>query len=142
MYDWPGNVRELERLIERAVALAESDRIELDDLPPRVRGDYAEVLGAVAGATASRCGRGAAATRGWCSTAAAVTSAQACRVLDISYHTLEAYLCYPDRHAADPSKPWPAWITSTSNPRLNARHATPLPEPRRGEGPAPAHDTK
>ena len=43
-YDWPGNVRELERLIERAVALADTDVIELDDLPPRVRGDYAAVL--------------------------------------------------------------------------------------------------
>ena len=36
-YDWPGNVRELERLIERAVALTESEVIELDDLPPTVR---------------------------------------------------------------------------------------------------------
>ena len=44
LYDWPGNVRELERVIERAVALAESTSIELDDLPPRVRGDYGEVL--------------------------------------------------------------------------------------------------
>src|SRR5207247_2934443 len=34
-YDWPGNVRELERLIERAVALTESEVIELDDLPPK-----------------------------------------------------------------------------------------------------------
>ena len=33
IYDWPGNVRELERLIERAVALTETDTIELDDLP-------------------------------------------------------------------------------------------------------------
>ena len=32
VYDWPGNVRELERLMERAVALAESDVVELEDL--------------------------------------------------------------------------------------------------------------
>src|SRR5436190_15521557 len=38
LHRWPGNVRELERVIERAVALAESARIELDDLPPQVRG--------------------------------------------------------------------------------------------------------
>src|SRR5579862_1662222 len=38
-YDWPGNVRELERLIERTVALARSDVIELDDLPPALRGE-------------------------------------------------------------------------------------------------------
>jgi DNA-binding NtrC family response regulator len=44
-YGWPGNVRELGRLMERAVALAETERIELDDLPPQVRGQCAEVLG-------------------------------------------------------------------------------------------------
>ena len=42
-YDWPGNVRELERVIERAVALAGSDWLELDDLPPAL-GGYADVL--------------------------------------------------------------------------------------------------
>ena len=44
IHPWPGNVRELERLVERALALMESDRIELDDLPSRVRGEFAEVL--------------------------------------------------------------------------------------------------
>ena len=44
VYHWPGNVRELERLIERAVALVEAERIELDDLPPHVRRDYVDVL--------------------------------------------------------------------------------------------------
>ena len=34
---WPGNVRELENAMERAVALAEGGRIEVDDLPPEVR---------------------------------------------------------------------------------------------------------
>ncbi len=33
-YDWPGNVRELENIIERAVVLAEHDRIEPRHLPP------------------------------------------------------------------------------------------------------------
>jgi len=32
-YTWPGNVRELENALERAVALAQSDRITADDLP-------------------------------------------------------------------------------------------------------------
>src|SRR5665213_1789921 len=43
-YRWPGNVRELERLVERAVALAETDVIELDDLPPTVRGEFSTAL--------------------------------------------------------------------------------------------------
>ena len=38
------NVRELERVIERAVALAGSDWLELDDLPPAQLGGYADVL--------------------------------------------------------------------------------------------------
>lgn len=32
-YTWPGNVRELENIIERAVTLTKSDRIEIQDLP-------------------------------------------------------------------------------------------------------------
>jgi len=35
-YDYPGNVRELENVIERAVALCRSERIEIDVLPPTV----------------------------------------------------------------------------------------------------------
>jgi DNA-binding NtrC family response regulator len=35
-YTWPGNVRELENALERAVALARSDRIGADDLPAEV----------------------------------------------------------------------------------------------------------
>ena len=35
-YPWPGNVRELENALERALALARSDRIGVDDLPPEV----------------------------------------------------------------------------------------------------------
>ncbi|MBC7172942.1 MAG: sigma-54-dependent Fis family transcriptional regulator, partial [Polyangiaceae bacterium] len=35
-YDWPGNVRELENAIERAVVLAKSLTITLDDLPDAI----------------------------------------------------------------------------------------------------------
>jgi len=94
VYDWPGNVRELERLIERAVALAETDTIELDDLPTVVRGDYAEAIlpsvqrndtlrvwaGRYARLILERC-------RG--------NKREACRVLGISYHTLQAYVRLP-----------------------------------------------
>jgi transcriptional regulator with PAS, ATPase and Fis domain len=113
-YDWPGNVRELERLIESAVALAESDRIELDDLPPRVRGEFAEILGRsmaeghsmrawgsrYARLVFERCGR---------------NKRRACRLLDISYHTLQAYLRYaevPAPHGA--GRQLPAWVKSAS----------------------------
>jgi len=36
-YAWPGNVRELENAMERAVALARGQRVELEDLPEEVR---------------------------------------------------------------------------------------------------------
>jgi NtrC-family two-component system response regulator AlgB len=32
-YDWPGNLRELRNVVERAVIVAEGDRVELLDLP-------------------------------------------------------------------------------------------------------------
>ncbi len=92
-YEWPGNVRELERLMEREIALAESDVIELDDLPPAVRGDYAAaVLPSLARNDTMRA---------WGSRYARLTldrcegnKREACRVLGISYHTLQAYLRY------------------------------------------------
>lgn len=36
-YHWPGNVRELENSIERAVALANTAQIDVDDLPSEIR---------------------------------------------------------------------------------------------------------
>jgi transcriptional regulator with PAS, ATPase and Fis domain len=36
-YAWPGNVRELANVMERAVAVAKRDRIDVEDLPPEVR---------------------------------------------------------------------------------------------------------
>ncbi|OGP57708.1 MAG: histidine kinase [Deltaproteobacteria bacterium RBG_13_61_14] len=36
-YNWEGNVRELENAIERAMALAEGNRIEVHNLPPQLR---------------------------------------------------------------------------------------------------------
>ncbi len=36
MHDYPGNVRELQNIIERAVALAETSTIQVQDLPPEI----------------------------------------------------------------------------------------------------------
>jgi transcriptional regulator with PAS, ATPase and Fis domain len=36
-YEWPGNVRELQNAMERAVALARGNRVDLEDLPEEVR---------------------------------------------------------------------------------------------------------
>jgi len=36
-YAWPGNVRELENTVERAMVLAETDLLEVADLPERIR---------------------------------------------------------------------------------------------------------
>jgi DNA-binding NtrC family response regulator len=38
-YSWPGNVRQLESAIERAILLAEEEKITLEDLPSEVRQD-------------------------------------------------------------------------------------------------------
>ena len=37
-YKWPGNVREMENVIERTVALTDSDIIDVKELPPQVAG--------------------------------------------------------------------------------------------------------
>ena len=36
-YGWPGNVRELANAMERAVAVAKGNRVDIEDLPPEVR---------------------------------------------------------------------------------------------------------
>ncbi len=41
-YDWPGNVRELMNCMERAVAVTQSERIQVEDLPRRIREHRAE----------------------------------------------------------------------------------------------------
>ena len=98
-YAWPGNVRELERLMERAVALACGEVIELDDLPSTVRGDYSAALGPSLQRNETM--------RAWGSRYARLilersdgNKREACRVLGLSYHTLQAYLRYPIHESA------------------------------------------
>jgi len=39
-YDWPGNIRELENLVERVIALADGDEIEISNLPSYISSLY------------------------------------------------------------------------------------------------------
>ena len=78
---------------------SESEVIELDDLPGGVRGAYAENIGPSL--------RRNDTMRAWGARYARLTlercqgnKREACRVLDISYHTLIAYLQYRDVHGA------------------------------------------
>jgi transcriptional regulator with AAA-type ATPase domain len=94
-------------MIEGAIATAESRQIRVDDLPVSLRGDYAAHL-------VPAFQRGDS-MRAWGSRYArlvleknAGNKRQACRTLDISYHTLNAYLKYrptSTRPAANTSEP-------------------------------------
>jgi len=95
-YKWPGNVRELERVIQRAVTLCESDHIGLADLPEAVATPFLEVLQPPP--------EGDQTLRAWASRYTRLVLRRcgnnkrlACRVLRISYHTLQAYVAYPER---------------------------------------------
>jgi DNA-binding NtrC family response regulator len=78
-------------MIERAVAMTETDVIELDDLPAHVRADYATVLLPSLKQPET--------LRVWAGRyvrlildRSAGNKREACRVLGISYHTLQAYI--------------------------------------------------
>ena len=104
-YAWPGNVRELQRVIESIVALARRDRVELDDLPAALRGEFEDVLLPSTSRNDTM--------RAWGSRYARLVlqrcddnKRRACDVLGISYHTLQAYLRYRDRPLRQPARPW------------------------------------
>ena len=101
-YHWPGNVRELERVMERAIALANSDRLEVGDLPPALLGGYEDIILPSL--------RRRDTMREWGSRYARLVlercrnnKRRACRELGISYHTLQAYL----RCRSQPRSPAP-----------------------------------
>ena len=109
-YAWPGNVRELERLIEWSVTMADSDVLDLGDLPESIRGDYTALLGSVGRPDTMRA---------WaCRYARLVldrcdgNKRHACRVLDISYHTLQSYLRASQHERVVP----PSWVAQQSPP--------------------------
>jgi DNA-binding NtrC family response regulator len=92
-YDWPGNVRQLARVLERALAFAEGPTIRVSDLPPEIYRDYSGLFEANNLHDQS--------LRSWSSRYVRIVldrckgnKRRACEVLDISYHTLQAYLEY------------------------------------------------
>lgn len=92
-HDWPGNVRELRRVIEHVLAFSGSRRIRVQDLPATITGDYVRNLQPSLARDDSM--------RAWGSRYARIVldrcgnnKRQACRILGISYHTLQAYLRY------------------------------------------------
>jgi len=103
-YHWPGNVRELERVMERAVALAGSDRLEVDDLPPALLSGYEDIiLPAIRRRDTMRewAGRYARLVLERCQN----NKRRACRELGISYHTLQAHLRKTQRTGTFPAGP-------------------------------------
>ena len=42
-YHWPGNVRELQNCVERLVVMAEQERVAWDNIPPSLRGYFADM---------------------------------------------------------------------------------------------------
>ena len=99
-YHWPGNVRELERVMERAVALAGSDTLEVDDLPPALLSGYEDIiLPSIRRRDTMRdwAGRYARLVLERCHN----NKRRACRELGISYHTLQAHLKSPRRPRLD-----------------------------------------
>ncbi len=95
-HDWPGNVRELQRVVESVICLARSERAELTDLPAALRGDAEAVLlpslkhGDTLREWASR----------YCRLVwerSSQNKREACRVLGITYHTLQSHLRYGQR---------------------------------------------
>jgi transcriptional regulator with PAS, ATPase and Fis domain len=97
-YEWPGNVRELERVIERAITLSEGEEVQVCDLPQAMGERYSIVQPVLDGNETMRA---------WGSRYARLVlerchnnKRQACRILGISYHTLQAYLRYRAPSAA------------------------------------------
>ena len=92
-YDWPGNVRELRRVIEHVLAFSGARRIRVQDLPATITGDYVRNLQPSLLRDDTM--------RVWGSRYARImldrcdnNKREACRVLGISYHTLQSYLRY------------------------------------------------
>lgn len=135
VHEWPGNVRELERVIERAVTLATGDLIDLADLPDSVTGRYREVMSHPPDETDHS-------LRAWGARYARMVLArtkgnkrEACRVLDISYHTLQSYLTYGVNSSQDELPQAATVVEDASRPVDAHAYLAPL-----GHGAAVVHE--
>jgi two-component system nitrogen regulation response regulator NtrX len=91
-YDWPGNVRQLERVIERAVALSTPPEIGLVDLSPEITQEYRDLTGENEPGEDYSLHTWARRYTRLVLDRCHGNKRQACERLDISYHTLQAYL--------------------------------------------------
>jgi DNA-binding NtrC family response regulator len=87
-YRWPGNVRELEHAVERAVVMSAGPRVELEDLPPAVRGAPIRLDAPIAipGATLREIERYAILTT---LEAAGGSTSRAAAILDVTARTIQ-----------------------------------------------------
>jgi DNA-binding NtrC family response regulator len=113
LHDWPGNVRELERMIEGAVTLTASGSITVHDLPRSLRGEPVEALQDSLERQDSMRAWGARYARLVLERCDA-NKRRACDVLEISYHTLMAYL----RWKPQPQSPQGTHLTRSAPGRV------------------------
>ena len=119
LYDWPGNVRELERMIEGAVALAADGKIAMADLPAAIRSEAVGALHDSLGRDDTMRAWGARYAR-LVLQGCAGNKRKACRRLDISYHTLMAYLRWRPLHQSGEAPAWPVSPVCGSPPEREA----------------------
>jgi len=128
IYDWPGNVRQLMRVLERAIALASGPAITLADLPPAVSREHRALLRPTPDRDDS--------LRGWSSRYVRLVlercrgnKRQACALLEISYHTLQAHLRYDPARRRRAGTKRPASDGGRRSPWRGAPPGSPAEEP-------------
>jgi hypothetical protein len=106
-------------VVEGEVAGAEAPSIEVDHMPTHGGGDYKEVDGHLLGADGWM--------RAWASRYARAVyercgrnKRRTCQVLQIRYHTLEAYLRVAGKMGRGHGKRLPRWVRTMSTPQAES----------------------